>query len=76
MLYIKCPTCKNLLGNKQLYFEEKFSEICKDLEMNKITQEEADKKKTDLVNFLIPNKDKYCCRMRLMTYKRLIEIIK
>ena len=76
MLYIKCPTCRNLLGNKQLYFEKKMDEICKDCDMKKISFEEAEKKKIELVNFLIPNKDRYCCKMRLMTYRKLIEFVK
>jgi hypothetical protein len=76
MLYMKCPTCRNLLGNKQIYYEENFDRISKDYEVGKITSEEADKQKIELVNFLIPNKERYCCKMRLMTYKRLIEIIK
>jgi DNA-directed RNA polymerase subunit N (RpoN/RPB10) len=73
---MKCPTCRNLLGNKQIYYEENFDRISKDYEVGKITSEEADKQKIELVNFLIPNKERYCCKMRLMTYKRLIEIIK
>ena len=76
MLYLKCPTCNNLLGNKQIYYEENFDKIMKDHEMGKITQEEADKLKIELLDFLLPNKDRYCCRMRILTYKRLINIIK
>ncbi len=76
MLYLKCPTCRNLLGNKQLYFEQKMDEICKDCDMKKITFEEAEEKKMELVNFLIPNKHRYCCKMRLMTYRKIIEFVK
>ena len=76
MLYLKCPTCHKLLGNKQLHYEENFDKIIKDLEMGKISQEEADKQKSELLNFILPDKDRYCCRMRVLTYKRLIEIVK
>ncbi len=76
MLYLKCPTCRNLLGNKQLYFEQKMDEICKDCDMKKLTFEEGEKKKMELVDFLIPNQDRYCCRMRLLTYRKLIEFVK
>ncbi len=76
MLYMKCPTCRNLLGNKQIYFEEKLDKICNDCDVGKISNEEADKQKMELVNFLIPNKHRYCCKMRLLTYKREIDIIK
>jgi len=76
MLYLKCPTCHKLLGNKQLYYEENFDKIIKDLEMGKLSNEEADQKKSELLNFILPDKDRYCCRMRFLTYKRLIEIVK
>ncbi len=76
MLYLKCPTCRNLLGNKQLYFEQKMDEICKDCDMKKLTFEEGEKKKMELVDFLIPNQDRYCCRMRLLTYRKIIEFVK
>lgn len=74
--YLMCPTCNKLLANKQIYYEENFDKIVKDQEFGKISQEEADKKKSELLDFILPNKDRYCCRMRMMTYKRLIEIIK
>ena len=76
MLYLKCPTCHKLLGNKLLYYEENFDKIVKDQEMGKLTPEEADKKKVELLNFILPDQDRYCCRMRFLTYKRLIEIVK
>jgi hypothetical protein len=76
MLYLKCPSCHKLLGNKQIYYEENYDKITKDLEMGKISNEEADKKKIELLDFILPDRDRYCCRMRVMTYKRLIEIVK
>jgi DNA-directed RNA polymerase subunit N (RpoN/RPB10) len=76
MLYLKCPSCHKLLGNKQIYYEENYDKITKDLEMGKITSEEAEKKKIELLDFILPDKDRYCCRMRVMTYKRLIEFVK
>jgi len=76
MLYLKCPTCHKLLGNKQIYYEENFDKIIKDLEMEKISNEEAEKKKIELLDYILPDKDRYCCRMRVLTYKRVIDIIK
>jgi hypothetical protein len=76
MLYLKCPSCHKLLGNKQIYYEENYDKIIKDLEMRKITSEEAEKKKIEVLDFILPDKDRYCCRMRVMTYKRLIEFVK
>ncbi len=75
MLYMKCPTCKSLLGHKQIYYEENFDNITRDYEMKKISHSEMEKKKKELLDFLFPNKDKYCCRMRTMTYVRLIDLI-
>ena len=75
MLYMICPTCKKLLGNKQIYYETHFDQIVKDLEMDKITEDQANEKKQDLLNFVLPDKNRYCCRTRMMTYSRLIEII-
>jgi hypothetical protein len=76
MLYLICPTCNNLLGNKQIYYETEFDKIVKEQEMGSLTNEEADKKKIELINYVLPDKDRYCCRMRILTYKRLVEIIK
>ena len=45
MLYMKCPTCKSLLGNKQVYYEENFDAITKDYEMGKINHEDMENKK-------------------------------
>ena len=33
MLYLKCPTCRKLLGNVQLTYERIFDQICKDEEL-------------------------------------------
>jgi DNA-directed RNA polymerase subunit N (RpoN/RPB10) len=76
MLYLKCPTCHKLLGNKQIYYEENYDIITKDLEMGKLSHEEAEQKKIALLDKVLPDRDRYCCRMRMMTYKRLIEIVK
>lgn len=75
MLYIRCPTCRTLLGDKQIYYEKKLEEICKNQDMDKYKSQEAvDKDKMDLVNNI--GLDRYCCKNRLMTYVRLIDIVK
>jgi len=71
MLYLKCPTCKNILGNKQIPFEEELHNIC---ENNDLTEQEKDDLKSDLLDKF--NLDKYCCRMRILTYSKPIDIIK
>ena len=76
MLYLKCPTCKTLLGDKQMIYEKVISEICKDCDIHKLTEEEADKLKQEVVNSIGIESERYCCKMRLMTFKKLIEIVK
>jgi len=75
MLYIRCPTCRRLLGDKQLYYEHKLAEICKNNENGLYkNQEEVDLEKTKLVNSM--GLDRYCCKIRLLTYVRLVDIVK
>jgi DNA-directed RNA polymerase subunit N (RpoN/RPB10) len=72
---MKCPTCRKLLGDAQLIYEKVFDEICKDEDLKKITNQEAKRLKTELI-LAFDMKDRFCCRPRFMTYKRLIDIIK
>jgi DNA-directed RNA polymerase subunit N (RpoN/RPB10) len=72
---MKCPTCRKLLGDAQLIYEQILDQICKDEDLKVITPEEAKKLKMELVNSF-DIKTRYCCKPRFMTYKRLIDIIK
>ena len=74
MLYKKCPTCRMLLSDKQLIYEQMFDKICLELDIGKITEEEAHKLKQELNNSFGLNR--YCCKQKFMTYKRLIDIVK
>ncbi len=70
MIYIKCPSCGLLLGNRQMVYEKGLEEI------NSNPNTDNDKKlelKTKLVESL--GIKRYCCKMRVMTYKNLPEII-
>ena len=71
MLYYKCPTCKTELANKQIPFEEGIDKICKNMSLN---EKEKDEKKMELLDEL--QIKRYCCRMRMLTYVRLIKLIK
>lgn len=72
-VYICCPTCNRLLADKTLVYEEKLKNICDNPEL---TQEQKTIEKMKLIDSLgIPN-DRYCCRMRLMTYRDLVKIVK
>ncbi len=70
MLYYKCPTCATILANKQLLFEQELEKICNE----RISEKEKDKLKTKLLDELEVNRQ--CCRMRMLTYVRLIEVVK
>jgi len=70
MLYPKCPTCKELFANKEIVIEAEMDKICNNPD---ITTEEAEKLKTELIlGFGLD----YCCNQRLLTYRRLILIVK
>lgn len=71
MLYLKCPNCKNILGNKQLEFEYRLKQIC---DNSKLSESDKNKKKESLLDDL--GLDKYCCRTQIMSYCKLIEYIK
>ena len=73
MLYVKCPSCKTLLADKQLTYDDILEKICGDLDTGKITAKQADELKKKLVNSFDL---KYCCKMRLMTFARLINVVK
>jgi DNA-directed RNA polymerase subunit N (RpoN/RPB10) len=71
MIYIKCPSCGFLLGNRQIVYDKGVDEINSDPNTD-------DEKKLELKTKLIESLDilRYCCKMRVVTYKRLPEIIK
>lgn len=74
---MRCPSCRTLLGNKQIYYEKHLDEICKKYELGEIkTQEEYDEMRNNLVNSIIVNQSRYCCKARLMTYLQLVKIVK
>lgn len=60
MLYMRCPTCGELLGNKQLEYEKQKNEI---LNSNK-----SDEEKRDLIGGIFKKigiRDRaYCCKSR------------
>ena len=75
MLYMFCPTCRELLADKQKYFERKMIEICQRNEMGEYkNKDEVDNDKQKLVNNL--GLSRYCCKQRIMTYVRSVDIVK
>lgn len=74
MIPILCPTCRQLLADKQLYYEHHLDEICNKLETGKISDKESEQAKLDLIASL--KLRRYCCREIVVTYVKLIDIIK
>ena len=70
MLYSTCPTCGYFLGLKILEWETKSKEIC---DNPKNTKEEKEKLKEKLLQTL--NLRRYCCKMRMMSYKDIVQEI-
>lgn len=72
MLYMKCPTCGQLLGDIQLEYEKKNMEIENN---NKLSLEGKNQQKMELVNsFGLQNR--YCCRMRLISYVSMVRLVR
>ena len=70
MLYIICPSCGYFLAQKTLIWEQKSDEICNN---HNYSQEEKEKKKQEVLLSL--NLPRYCCKMRMMTYKDIVQDI-
>ena len=63
MLYPVCPTCQTLLADKQIPYEKGIEKICKN---DKLSEEEQLKLKEKLLNDI--GLERYCCRMRMISY--------
>lgn len=80
MLYMVCPTCGNLLGNKQLLYVNGMKAICDKFNVDDTAissgidkNPEFVEERKKLIQELFPS---MCCRMRAMTYVELVELIK
>lgn len=71
MIYLKCPTCGTIIGNRQIIYESKLEEIDND---PNIDEPEKLEQKTKLVESL--ELKRYCCKMRVMTFMSKPNIIK
>lgn len=70
MLYITCPTCGYFLGQKTIEYELKKDKICSNPNLS------SEKREEELSKLLKDLKlRRYCCKMRVMTYKNLVEYI-
>ncbi len=70
MLYLACPTCGYFLGQKTIEYETGKEKICSNPELT------SEEKETQLSALLLSLKLKrYCCKMRMMSYKDIINVI-
>jgi DNA-directed RNA polymerase subunit N (RpoN/RPB10) len=70
MLYMVCPTCGYFLGQKTTQYEEAKAKICTN---PSTTAEEKEKEISKLLMGL--GLRRYCCKMRMMTYKDIVQDI-
>jgi DNA-directed RNA polymerase subunit N (RpoN/RPB10) len=70
MLYLTCPTCGYFLGQKTLEYEQGKEKICSN---PKLTAEEREKEMSKLLLGL--KLRRYCCKMRMMSYKDIVQDI-
>ena len=80
MLYMICPTCGELLGDKQLIYTQKLKEICDKYDINDDllskgfdTNPQFVEERQKLIQSLFDN---ICCKMRVLTYVELVKLIK
>lgn len=67
MLYASCPTCNYSLSQHIIEYEEKKYIICTD---PKNSESDKETQLTELINSL--NLPRYCCKMRMMSYKDIV----
>jgi hypothetical protein len=83
MLYIVCPSCGELLGNKELPYFEGMQKLCREFKIDDnivsldlfSNDDEFSKKRKALLDSLV-NKDSICCPMRLTNTINLAKTIK
>ena len=72
MLPVRCFTCGHILADLELEFEKFINEYNNNFDLS---DEEKSMLKIALINRLLPDKKKYCCRSRLICYIDTIQII-
>jgi DNA-directed RNA polymerase subunit N (RpoN/RPB10) len=71
MIYIKCPSCGTILGNRQPVYIKKIDEIENNKNIDEDTKAELKTKIFESIKI-----ENYCCKMRILTFKDLNNIIK
>ena len=70
MLYMSCPTCGFFIGQKTEEYDTKKNEICANPKLSKKDKEDQISKLLNSLKFR-----RYCCKMRMMTYKDMVHEI-
>ena len=70
MLYILCPTCGDFLGAKHYIYEKEMDILQKKYDD---TDDNLTIARQKLINKLC---DRYCCKMRMLTYLDMVYIVK
>lgn len=71
MSIMSCYTCGAILSDKQIYYEQELSKIC---DKHPEHSDEASKLKEKLLDEMCL--ERYCCRMRMLTYVKVSSIVK
>jgi hypothetical protein len=81
-LYPVCPTCGGLLSNIQLPYMRDIVELCAkyNVDLEKMSggifnDKDFNDAKTAILDKYIPDRNQYCCRMRLTNFKDLARIV-
>lgn len=70
MIYSTCPTCGYCIGSKVIDFETKKEEVCNNPSFDEKQREEEISKIIKSLGLR-----RYCCKMRIMTSKDLVQDI-
>lgn len=81
MLYPVCPTCGSLLANIQLPYQRDLTELCRKynvsielLSRGVIDNDEFNREKKKIID-KYTDEHRYCCRMRLINFSPLVNIV-
>tara|TARA_A100001015_G_scaffold320383_1_gene446554 strand:- start:990 stop:1223 length:234 start_codon:yes stop_codon:yes gene_type:complete len=70
MIYSSCPTCGFFIGNLVQEYENQCVKICSN---NSLSEEDQQKEISNLLKNIKVRR--YCCRMRIMTSKNMVDEI-
>ena len=70
MIYIVCPTCGYFIGGLTIEYDKKKAEICANADLSE--EQQADEIQKLLKSLKVR---RYCCRMRIMTTKDIVQDI-